>query len=64
MKTTKDRNRRVFLKHALTGTVVALGAAALNRPAASRPASVGNRPDEILYHESEDFQKYYKTLKS
>jgi len=63
MKKTEDDSRRTFLKQVLTGAAV-VGAAAIVRPAKAKSASMLNRSDEILYHESESFKKYYKTLRS
>lgn len=63
MKQEKDR-RRSFLKHILAGSVVVAGAATVVKPAKAKEGKVMNGSDEILYHESEDFKKYYKSLKS
>lgn len=63
MKKKQEDNRRTFLKHVLTGAAVA-GAATIIRPAKAKSAPVFDRSDEILYHESESFKKYYKTLRS
>lgn len=65
MKQEKDK-RRSFLKHILAGSVVAAGAAAAVKPAkaAAKKGAVPDCSNEILYHESEDFKKYYKSLRS
>ena len=63
MKKKEEDNRRVFLKQVLTGAAVA-SAAAIIRPVKAKSAPMLSRSDEILYHESENFKKYYKTLRS
>jgi len=60
MKKTED-NRRSFLKHVLAATAVVAGSAAIVRPAKAKPAAQG--PVETLYRESENFKKYYQSLK-
>ena len=62
MKKEEDK-RRSFLKHILAGTAAVVGTAAIVRPAKAKSARVVDRPDETLYHESESFTKYYKTLR-
>jgi len=65
MKKKEEDSRRSFLKHALAGTSALAGIAAIVRPAkAVKSAPMLNRLDETLYHESESFKKYYKTLRS
>jgi len=63
MKLEEDK-RRSFLKHILAGTAAVIGTAALVRPAKAKTPSPVKRLDETLYHESESFKKYYKTLRS
>ncbi len=63
MKNEQD-NRRSFLKHMLAGTAAVVGTAAIVKSAKAKPVSTGQRSDEVLYHESESFSKYYKTLRS
>ena len=63
MKKEQD-SRRSFLKHMLAGTAAVAGTVAVVRSAKAKPVSVGDHSDEILYHESESFKKYYKTLRS
>lgn len=61
MKKIED-NRRSFLKHVLVvTTVVAAGPVTLVRPANALPSK---GTGETLYRESEDFKKYYKSLRS
>ncbi len=63
----EEEKRRSFLKHILAGTAAVIGTAAIVRPAQAKPApSVGRsgRLDETLYHESESFKQYYKSLRS
>ena len=60
----EKKQRRSFLKHILAGSAALAGAAAARKPArAEKPLSAA-RPDEILYHESEAFRKYYQSLRS
>ncbi len=63
MKKEQD-NRRSFLKHMLAGTAVVVATAAIVKPAKAKSAPVGQRADEVLYHESDSFAKYYKSLRS
>jgi hypothetical protein len=63
MKQEKDK-RRSFLKHILAGSVVVAGAAAAVKPAKAKEGKMPDGSDDILYHESEDFKKYYKSLRS
>ena len=60
----EKNKRRSFLKHMLAGSVVVAGAAASVKPAKAKKGSVPKGADDILYHESEDFKKYYKSLRS
>jgi hypothetical protein len=64
MKKSEEDNRRSFLKHVLAGTAAVTGAAATIRPAKAKSTPALNRLDETLYHESENFKKYYKTIRS
>lgn len=61
----QEEKRRSFLKHILAGTVTVIGTAAIVGPAKAKsaPPSVGQR-NETLYHESENFKRYYKSLRS
>jgi len=61
MKKEQDK-RRSFLKHILAGTAVVMGTAAAIKPAKAKSASVRKNSDEVLYHESESFKKYYESL--
>lgn len=63
MKEDKDM-RRSFLKHVLAGAAVVVGSAAAIKPAKAKPVSPQKNCDDILYHESESFKKYYESLKS
>ena len=62
MTQEKDK-RRSFLKHILAGSVVVAGAAAAVKPAKAAKEQIQGS-DDVLYHESEDFKKYYKSLRS
>lgn len=59
----EEGKRRSFLKHILAGTAAVVGTAAIVRPAKSGSTPLVNQTDETLYHESESFKKYYKTLR-
>jgi len=63
MKKEQD-NRRSFLKHMLAGTAAVVGTAAIVKSAKAKSTPAGQRPDEVLYQETESFSKYYKTLRS
>lgn len=64
MKKIEEDNRRSFLKHIMAGTAVVAGTTVLVKPAKALSESTVNRAGETLYHESESFKKYYKTLRS
>ena len=64
MKKKEEDKRRSFLKHILAGTAAVAGAAAITRPVKAKSAPKPCPLDETLYHESESFKKYYKTLRS
>ncbi len=63
MKKEQD-NRRSFLRHMLAGTAAVVGTAAIVRSAKAKSAPASNRVDEVLYHESGNFSRYYKNLRS
>ncbi len=60
----EQEERRSFLKHILAGSAVVAGTVSSVKPAKARTGSECKREDEILYHESESFGNYYKSLKS
>ncbi len=62
MKKEKDE-RRSFLKQIIIGTGAVIGTAAIAKPAKSQPEQLINDSDETLYHNSDNFKKYYKTLR-
>ena len=63
MKKEKE-GRRAFLKNILAGSAVAAGVAAGTKPAQAKTTGTAKQGDEILYRETEDFKKYYDTLRS
>lgn len=63
MMKKEEGKRRSFLKHILAGTAAVVGTATIIRPAKAKSAAVVNSHDETLYQESENFTKYYKTLR-
>lgn len=62
MQKDKDK-RRSFLKHVLAGAAVVVGGAAAIKPAKAGPVSQPKENNDILYQESENFKKYYESLK-
>jgi hypothetical protein len=64
MTKNEEDNRRSFLKHILVGTAAVVGTAAIVKTAKAKTGVAFDRSDETLYHESESFKKYYKTLRS
>lgn len=64
MKKVESEDRRVFIKHILVGTGAAAGIGAIVRPVKQNSAGKPVESDEVLYHESEEFEKYYETLRS
>ncbi|BHH84429.1 twin-arginine translocation signal domain-containing protein [Desulforhopalus sp. 52FAK] len=59
----EEGKRRSFLKHILAGTAAVVGTAAIVKPVKAKTVTAVDRSDETLYHESESFKKYYKTLR-
>ena len=57
-------NRRSFLRHILAGTAAVVGTAAMIKPVTAKSTPKSSQPVEALYYESEDFKKYYKSLRS
>lgn len=62
MKET-DNNRRSFLKQLAAGSAVAAGATLAGKKVSARETDQKKRPDEILYHKTDDFKKYYDSLR-
>ncbi len=60
----EKKERRSFLKHILAGSAVLAGTAAAVKPARAGTSQTVDQRGEILYHESESFKKYYKSLRS
>ena len=60
----EKKERRSFLKHILAGSAVLAGAATVTKPARAGTRKVETDTNEILYHESEAFKKYYDSLRS
>lgn len=63
MKQEKEK-RRSFLKHILAGSAVAVTTAAAIQPVRAKNVPVSPESDEVLYRESAEFSKYYKSLRS
>lgn len=64
MMENEKKERRSFLKHILAGSAVLAGAATAVKPARAGTQKEIKGSDEILYHESEAFKKYYDSLRS
>jgi hypothetical protein len=64
MMENEKKERRSFLKHILAGSAVLAGAATAVKLARAGTQKEIKGSDEILYHESEAFKKYYKSLRS
>lgn len=62
----KDQDkRRSFLKHIVAGAAVIAGSVAAIKPArAGKQAAASREGDETCYQESENFKKYYDSLRS
>jgi len=60
-----EGNRRTFLKSLLAGSAVAAGVAAGTGPArAGRARTSSPAGNETLYRETEEFNRYYQSLRS
>lgn len=61
----KEDGRRSFLKHVLAGTAIVAGVAATKKNAtAKKNLQTGNGDSETLYRETEEFKKYYESIRS
>jgi hypothetical protein len=58
-----DNKRRSFLKQLLAGSAVAAGSALVGKKVSARETKPNKRPDEILYRKTDDFKKYYDSLR-
>lgn len=62
MKEEKEA-RRSFLRRMLAGSAIVATSIVTSRSTKAKPqASQGLQRDEILYQETREFKKYYKTL--
>jgi len=62
MQQTQD-NRRSFLKHVLAGTAIVAGTTLTGKKARAGEKMKAAQPEEILYRETENFKKYYESLR-
>ncbi len=62
MKETDDK-RRSFLKQLAVGSAIAAGSALLGKKVSARETDRKKRPDEILYRKTDDFKRYYDSLR-
>ncbi|MDH3328439.1 MAG: hypothetical protein OEM01_04335 [Desulfobulbaceae bacterium] len=61
----KEDGRRSFLKHVLAGTAIVAGVAATKKTAnAKKNLQAGYGDSETLYRETEEFKKYYESIRS
>lgn len=58
-----DEGRRSFLKRILAGSAVATTVALKANSAKAAKQNTAQRPEEILYRETEAFKSYYKSLR-
>ncbi len=56
--------RRSFLKHILAGSAVVATALAGKKSAEAKVAKTLQPGDEVLYKETENFKKYYESIRS
>ena len=60
-----EKDRRSFLKHVLAGTAVVAGVAATKKPASARQnLNIDRGGSDILYKETDEFKKYYESIRS
>ncbi|MCB2184400.1 MAG: twin-arginine translocation signal domain-containing protein [Desulfobulbaceae bacterium] len=59
-----DGSRRSFLKNILAGSAVAATAAVGAKKVKADEALAEKQTGDVLYRETEDFKKYYETLRS
>ncbi len=64
MKTQGDDNRRSFLKQLFAGAATVAASAAVVKTAKANTIEQKVTTSETLYHESEEFKKYYRSLRS
>ena len=61
----KEEGRRSFLKHVLAGTAVVAGVAASKKPvSAGQNLNMDRGRSDILYKETDEFKKYYESIRS
>lgn len=58
-----DDKRRSFLKQIFAGSAIVAGSALVGKKVQARETKENNRPEEVLYKKSDDFQKYYNSLR-
>lgn len=60
---TSGNDRRSFFKYLLAGSSAMIATSAIIRPARARTTIKMPPADEVLYQETEQFKKYYKSLR-
>lgn len=58
-----DDKRRSFLKQIFAGTAVIAGSALIGKKANAQKNAMEERPDEVLYKKTDEFKKYYNSLR-
>jgi len=58
-----DDKRRSFLKQLFAGSAIVAGSALVGKKVQAHETKEGTRPEEVLYKKSDDFQKYYDSLR-
>lgn len=61
---TDEGSRRSFLKNILAGSAVAATAAVGVKNVKANEETAKKQTDDVLYRETDDFKKYYETLRS
>ena len=59
-----EGSRRSFLKNILAGSAVAASAAIGAKKVKANKVLTEKQTDDVLYQETENFKKYYDTLRS
>ncbi len=60
----KDQEkRRSFLKHILAGAAVVAGTVTMKKKANAKPLLDQEDTKDVLYRESDDFKKYYRSMR-
>ena len=58
-----DEKRRSFLKQIFAGSAIVAGSALVGKKAKAQESKTATRPEEVLYRKTDDFKKYYDSLR-